>query len=136
MALTVDQLAAATGTTTRRIRALQTFGLVPGPELRGRTGLYSPAHRARLEAILRLQQQGFSLESLRVLFDALDAGGTLASVLGVDADGDGDARLRPPDDNVEGYGFPQLRPAKAMKGGRRALLSLVPTTVWDEGQAS
>jgi DNA-binding transcriptional MerR regulator len=134
LALTIDQLAAATGTTTRRIRALQTLGLVPGPELRGRTGLYGPAHRTRLEAILRLQQEGFSLESLRILFDALDAGGTLASVLGVDAD-DGPL-THSPDDDADEYGFPRLQPAKATRGGRRALLSLVPTTLWDEGEAS
>jgi DNA-binding transcriptional MerR regulator len=132
MMLTIDQLAAATGTTTRRIRALQTLGLLPRPDLRGRTGLYGPAHRARLDAILRLQDQGFSLESLQVLFDALQAGQTLASVLGAD----GDTSLRPPEDTLELYGFPDLRAAAAPKGGRRALLSVVPTTVWDEDEAS
>jgi DNA-binding transcriptional MerR regulator len=130
MLLTIDQLATATNTTTRRIRALQTLGLLPGPDLRGRTGLYGPAHRARLDAILRLQDEGFSLESLRILFDALSTGRTLASVLGVDTP------LGPPDDTAERYGFPDLRAAASPKGHRRALLSLVPTTVWDEGEAS
>ncbi len=124
-ALTIDQLAAATGTTTRRLRALQTLGLLPHPELRGRTGLYGPAHRTRVEAVLRLQEQGFSLESLRVLFGALDEGRSLAAVLGVDRPprGPGDAEL---------YGFPDLRPAWAS----HPLLSLVPTTVWNEDAAS
>lgn len=124
-ALTIDQLAAATGTTTRRLRALQTLGLLPHPELRGRTGLYGPSHRSRVEAVLRLQQQGFSLESLRVLFDAFDEGRSLAAVLGFDRPprGPGDAEL---------YGFPDLRPARAS----RPLLSLVPTTVWNEDAAS
>jgi DNA-binding transcriptional MerR regulator len=130
MPLTIDQLAAATGTTTRRVRAFQTLGLLPGPDLRGRTGLYGPAHRARLHAILLLQEQGFSLESLRVLFDALAEGRTLASVLG------DDTPLRPAEETAEGYGFPSLRPTGARPGSRRALLSLVPTTVWDEGEAS
>jgi DNA-binding transcriptional MerR regulator len=127
---TIDQLAAATGATTRRIRALQTLGLLPGPDLRGRTGLYGPAHRARLDAILRLQDQGFSLESLRVLFDALAAGRTLASVLGL-----GEPQHQT-DDTAELYGFPDLHCVASPKGRRRALLSLVPTTVWDEGEAS
>ena len=126
--LTIDQLATATGTTTRRLRALQTLGLLPPPELRGRTGRYGPAHRARLHAVLDLQQQGFSLESLRVLFEALDRGRSLASVLGADhvpvADADEDSEL---------YGFADLRPTRRPS---RALLSVVPTTVWDESVAS
>ena len=123
--LTIDQLAAATGTTARRLRSLQTLGLLPHPELRGRTGLYGPTHRARLESVLRLQQQGFSLESLRVLFDALDQGRSLAAVLGVD-------RPPRPAEDAGLYGFPELRPARSS----RPLLSLVPTTVWNEGEAS
>src|SRR6202035_4583065 len=72
--MTIDELAVAAGTTTRRIRSLQTLGLLPHPELRGRTGVYAPLHRSRLSAILRLQDEGFSLESLPVLLEALDAG--------------------------------------------------------------
>jgi DNA-binding transcriptional MerR regulator len=123
--LTIDQLADATGTTTRRLRALQTLGLLPPPELRGRTGRYGPAHRTRVQAVLDLQRQGFSLESLRVLFDALDRGRSLASVLGAD-------RPPPATGDADDYGFPALRPARPGP----TLLSLVPTTVWDEGMAS
>src|SRR5580698_1905550 len=83
--LTIDQLAAATGTTSRRIRSFQTLGLLPHPELRGRTGLYGEDHIGRVSAILRLQDRGFSLESLAVLFAALEAGRTLGDVLGVTA---------------------------------------------------
>jgi DNA-binding transcriptional MerR regulator len=122
--LTIDQLAAASGTTTRRLRALQTLGLLPPPELQGRTGRYGPGHRARVRAVLDLQRRGFSLESLRVLFDALDEGRSLASVLGAD---------RPPRAAEDtDYGFPDFRPARL----GRPLLSLVPTTVWDDGVAS
>ena len=137
--LTIDALAAATGTTTRRIRSLQTVGLLPHPELRGRTGLYGPAHRERLAAVLRLQERGFSLESLVVLFDALDHGRSLTEVLGVDgaegagvAASDGGAA-----DTAELYGFADLQPSGAPGGrARRPLLSLVPTTMWDESEAS
>jgi DNA-binding transcriptional MerR regulator len=123
--LTIDQLAAASGTTSRRLRALQTMGLLPRPELRGRTGVYGPGHEARLRAVLRLQEQGFSLESLRVLFDALDQGRSLVAVLGVD-------RPPRPAEDAELYGFPDLQPARSS----RPLLSLVPTTVWSEDEAS
>ncbi len=134
--LTIDELAAASGTTTRRIRSLQTLGLLPHPVLRGRTGLYGPAHLDRLAAVLRLQDRGFSLESLGVLFAALDAGRSLADVLGVDAPrrtrgGAADV------DMAELYGFAQLQPTgAARRRARQPFLSLVPTTMWDESEAS
>jgi DNA-binding transcriptional MerR regulator len=134
--LTIDGLASATGTTTRRIRSLQTLGLLPHPVLRGRTGLYDAGHRDRLRAILRLQEQGFSLESLGLLFDALDAGRSLASLLGIAAltvsAGEADAET----DSAELYGFAELQPTSPGARRDRALLSVVPTTVWDESEAS
>jgi DNA-binding transcriptional MerR regulator len=134
--LTIDGLAAAAGTTTRRIRSLQTLGLLPHPVLRGRTGLYGAAHQDRLGAILRLQGKGFSLESLVVLFDALGAGQSLAGVLG--APGPASATAHAADggtDSAELYGFAELQRAGAAPLVR-PLLSVVPTTVWDEHQAS
>ena len=136
--LTIDELATASGTTTRRVRSLQTLGLLPHPVLRGRTGLYGPAHRDRLAAVLRLQERGFSLESLGVLFAALDAGRSLADVLGVDAP----VRTRggaaaAGTDTAELYGFAQLQPSgAARRRARQPFLSLVPTTMWDESEAS
>jgi DNA-binding transcriptional MerR regulator len=136
--LTIDQLATATGTTTRRIRSLQTLGLLPHPELRGRTGHYDAGHRERLLAILHLQDGGFSLESLGLLFEALQAGRSLASVLGVpepSTSSDGAGESAP--DSAELYGFAELQPAPGRRRGRtRPLLSVVPTTVWDESRAS
>ncbi len=145
--MTIDELAVAAGTTTRRIRSLQTLGLLPHPALRGRTGMYGEVHRVRLAAVLRLQGQGFSLESVGVLLRALDTGESLADVLGLAqpvaggqagpvaslrADSDADA--------AELYGFAELlghvgsRPAREVAGP--PLLSVVPTTVWDENEAS
>jgi DNA-binding transcriptional MerR regulator len=129
--LTIDGLAAAAGTTTRRIRSLQTLGLLPHPALRGRTGLYSAVHQDRLDAILRLQGKGFSLESLIVLFDALGAGQSLAGVLGATGPASADGGT----DSAELYGFAELQPAGVAPRGR-PLLSVVPTTVWDEHRAS
>jgi DNA-binding transcriptional MerR regulator len=138
--MTIDELAAAAGTTTRRIRSLQTFGLLPHPELQGRAGVYGARHRHRLSAVLRLQDEGFSLESLRVLLEALDAGRSLAAVLGLPgppagASGSSDPVSEPEMDTAELYGFAELQPSAA-RLRRRPLLSVVPTTVWDESEAS
>jgi DNA-binding transcriptional MerR regulator len=132
--LTIDDLAAATGTTTRRIRSLQTLGLLPHPALRGRTGLYDAGHRERVEAVLRLQRQGFSLESLVVLFGALESGHSLASVLGARSPAPV-AEAERGADMADLYGFAELQPARAAARAR-PVLSVVPTTVWDESQAS
>jgi DNA-binding transcriptional MerR regulator len=134
--LTIDGLAAATGTTSRRIRSLQTVGLLPHPVLRGRTGLYDAGHRDRLTAILRLQEQGFSLESLGLLFDALDAGRSLASVLGMAAPTVSAGEADTETDSAELYGFADLQPSNFGPRTVRPLLSVVPTTVWDESEAS
>jgi DNA-binding transcriptional MerR regulator len=138
--LTIDELAAASGTTSRRVRSLQTLGLLPHPELRGRTGLYGPAHRDRLAAILRLQDRGFSLESLGVLFAALDRGQSLADVLGVQettTTGGGAGQAEAVSDTAELYGFADLQPSGAARShARKPLVSLVPTTMWDESEAS
>ena len=137
VSLTIDQLAATTGTTSRRIRSYQTLGLVPHPELRGRTGLYGDDHVSRVSAILRLQERGFSLESLAALFAALEAGHTLADVLGVTAPLEVPAGRPQRRDDVELYGFNELETGRAAGArSRRPLLSIVPTTMWGESEAS
>lgn len=143
--LTIDELAAAVGTTTRRVRSLQTLGLVPHPVLRGRTGHYGPAHRERLAAVLRLQDDGFSLESVGVLFRALEAGASLAEVLGVAGPSTGlvgpraDRGTVVVSDEAELYGFSELQGRGGRRrshAARRPPLSVVPTTVWNESEAS
>jgi DNA-binding transcriptional MerR regulator len=66
-ALTIDELARNTGMTVRNIRAHQSRGLLPAPEVRGRTGYYGPEHVARIELIRELQTEGFNLEAIRRL---------------------------------------------------------------------
>ena len=80
---TIDEFASRTGFTSRNIRALQTEGLLPGPEIRGRTGYYDHTHLARLNLIVRLQSEGFSRTSIAALLAAWDSGNGLAEVLGV-----------------------------------------------------
>jgi DNA-binding transcriptional MerR regulator len=79
LALTVDELAQRTGMTVRNIRAHQSRGLLPPPEVRGRTGYYGPEHVARIELIRELQADGFNLESIRRLLAG--AGGSSEEVL-------------------------------------------------------
>jgi DNA-binding transcriptional MerR regulator len=65
--VTIDQLAQQTGMTVRNIRAHQSRGLLPAPEVRGRTGYYTDEHAARIELIKELQADGFNLEAIRRL---------------------------------------------------------------------
>ena len=77
--LTIDELARRAGMTVRNVRAHQSRGLLPPPEVRGRTGYYGADHLARLELIKELQADGFNLEAIRRLIDA--AGGETSDVL-------------------------------------------------------
>ena len=78
-ALTIDELARRIGMTVRNIRAHQSRGLLPAPDVRGRTGYYGPDHVARLELIQELQADGFNLDLIRRLLDG--AGGSSREVL-------------------------------------------------------
>src|SRR3990170_7350280 len=78
-ALTIDELARRTGMTVRNIRAHQSRGLLPAPQVRGRTGFYGPEHEARIGLIRELQADGFKLEAISRLLDS--AGGSSDEVL-------------------------------------------------------
>ena len=77
--MTIDELARRSGMTVRNIRAHQSRGLVPPPEVRGRTGYYGDEHLARIELIKELQGDGFNLEAIRRLLEG--AGGSSSEVL-------------------------------------------------------
>ncbi len=77
--LTIDELARRTGMTVRNIRAHQSRGLLPAPQVRGRTGFYGPEHESRIEVIRELQADGFKLEAISRLLDS--AGGSSDEVL-------------------------------------------------------
>ena len=65
--LTIDQLAQRTGMTVRNIRAHQSRGLLPPPEVRGRTGFYGPEHVARIRLIQEMQGEGYNLKAIERL---------------------------------------------------------------------
>ncbi|HEX8082683.1 MAG TPA: MerR family transcriptional regulator [Solirubrobacteraceae bacterium] len=77
--LTIDELARRAGMTVRNVRAHQSRGLLPPPEVRGRTGYYGPEHLARLQLITELQADGFNLGAIRRLIEA--SGGETSDVL-------------------------------------------------------
>jgi DNA-binding transcriptional MerR regulator len=63
--MTINELAERTGMTVRNIRAHQTRGLLPAPEVRGRTGYYTEEHVARIELTREMQADGLNLEAIR-----------------------------------------------------------------------
>jgi DNA-binding transcriptional MerR regulator len=65
--VTIDELARLTGATVRNIRAYQSRGLLPPPEIRARTGYYGPEHVSRLRMIQAMQAEGFRLEAIQRL---------------------------------------------------------------------
>lgn len=73
--LTIEELAARTGMTVRNIRAHQSRGLLPAPEIRGRTGFYGAEHVTRLELISEMQADGFNLRAIKRLVDVSDGSG-------------------------------------------------------------
>ena len=72
--LTIDELAREVGMTVRNIRAHQTRGLLPPPELRGRTGFYGAEHVARLRLVKEMQAAGYNLAAIKNLLDAAPPG--------------------------------------------------------------
>ncbi len=63
--MTIGELARRTGMTIRNIRAHQTRGLLPPPEVHGRTGYYGEEHVARIELTREMQAEGLNLEAIR-----------------------------------------------------------------------
>jgi DNA-binding transcriptional MerR regulator len=72
--LTIEQVASRVGMTVRNIRAHQTRGLLPPPDLEGRTGYYGVEHVARLELIKDMQSSGFNLSAIKKLLDRTPVG--------------------------------------------------------------
>jgi DNA-binding transcriptional MerR regulator len=69
--LTIDELARRTGMTVRNIRAHQSRGLLPPPQIRGRTGYYGAEHISRIELIRAMQADGLNLEAIRRLLEGV-----------------------------------------------------------------
>jgi DNA-binding transcriptional MerR regulator len=85
--LTIEELSARSGVTTRNIRAYQSRGLLPAPVSRPgrRSAFYTAEHLARLRLVNRLQQRGFSLAGIVELLQAWAGGQSLEQVLGIES---------------------------------------------------
>ena len=68
--MTIGELAQRTGMTIRNIRAHQTRGLLPPPEVQGRTGYYNEEHVARIELTRDMQAEGLNLEAIRRVLES------------------------------------------------------------------
>jgi len=81
----IDELAARAGTTVRNVRAYQDRGLIPPPERRGRVGVYSDEHLARLRLIGEMLTRGYSLSNIGELIAAWEQGQDIGQLLGFEA---------------------------------------------------
>lgn len=81
----IDELARAGNSTVRNVRAYQDRGLLPPPERRGRKGVYTQAHLARLRLIGRLLERGYTLANIAELIAAWEQGRDLRHVMGLEA---------------------------------------------------
>jgi DNA-binding transcriptional MerR regulator len=81
----IDELAREAGTTVRNVRAYQDRGLLPPPERRGRVGIYTGAHLARLRLIAQLLERGYTLANIDELVSAWERGQDIGELLGLEA---------------------------------------------------
>src|SRR4051794_14713172 len=69
--MTIDELARESGMTVRNIRAYQSRGLLPPPEVRARTGFYGAEHVARLRLISDMRAEGMNLRTIKRVLDGV-----------------------------------------------------------------
>ncbi len=81
MEYSVDELSIESGLSVDTIRYYQSFGLLPGPERRGRNAVYSDSHVDRLSLIRSMSSRGFSLKAIRELLAGRDSGGSDKALL-------------------------------------------------------
>lgn len=81
----IDELARMGKSTVRNVRAYQDRGLLPPPERRGRSGIYTEAHLARLRLIGQLLNRGYTLGNIAELVSAWEQGQDLQQLLGLES---------------------------------------------------
>src|SRR3954467_4311980 len=69
--MTIDELARESGMTVRNIRAYQSRGLLPPPEVRARTGFYGAEHVARLRLISDMRAEGMNLRTIKKVLEGV-----------------------------------------------------------------
>jgi len=81
----IDELAREAGNTVRNVRSYQERGLLPPPQRRGRSSVYTQAHLARLRVIGRMLERGYSLANVGELITAWEQGQDIGELLGLEA---------------------------------------------------
>ncbi len=90
----VEEIARAAGVSVDTVRFYQSRGLLPPPERRGRTAIYSDRHLDLLRRIRALNRQGLTLEAVgRLLGDPRASDGVKESLLGALAEAEGEPTL-------------------------------------------
>lgn len=99
MEYTIDELARAAGTTVRSLRVYHERGVLPPPQVKGRTGFYGPEHLNRVHTISRLLDRGIKLNGIKELLAAWDRGDDLGDILGVSPIGAPEGNAAPADES-------------------------------------
>ncbi|MFV2197671.1 MerR family transcriptional regulator [Nocardiopsis sp. LOL_012] len=81
----IDELARRADTTVRNVRVYQDRGLLAPPRRRGRVGIYSEAHLARLRLIGQLLRRGYTFANIGEMFRVWERGGDLSDILGFES---------------------------------------------------
>jgi DNA-binding transcriptional MerR regulator len=81
----IDELAQASHTTVRNIRAYQERGLLHPPMLHGRVGIFDDTHVARLKIITSMLERGYTSSHIKEMLTAWESGMDLAHVLGLES---------------------------------------------------
>ncbi len=81
----IDELARVAGATVRNVRAYQDRGILPPPERRGRNGIYTHTHLARLRMIGQLLGRGYSIANIGELIGSWEQGQDLSQLLGLES---------------------------------------------------
>lgn len=81
----IDELARVAGATVRNVRAYQDRGILPPPERRGRNGIYTHTHLARLRMIGQLLGRGYSIANIGELIASWEQGQDLSQLLGLES---------------------------------------------------
>ncbi|MFT3899001.1 MAG: MerR family transcriptional regulator [Gordonia sp. (in: high G+C Gram-positive bacteria)] len=77
----INDLAQVSGVSVRNIRVYQDRGLLPPPEIKGRTGWYHDEHLVRLNLISRALERGYTFATISELLNAAHHGMTAEHVL-------------------------------------------------------
>lgn len=80
----IDDLARTAGTSVRNVRVYQDRGLLPPPERRGRSAVYTDLHLGRLRIVLSMLERGYGFAHIAEMVAAWERGGDLRDLLGLE----------------------------------------------------